>query len=284
MLPRTSPAPAPRHARGSWCRFAFSPGQRQPTRRLRPDQRRPALLRLVAPGPAAQRRRLRDATRRGADPRLLRPDEPLPPQPRRRPPAQLRAAHDRPHPLKHTPPPAPTPPDAPPKARPTRDQPLLRRYLARRLFRLLEATGPQPATASGPPRVRTIGICLTDIETSWRSRCRSRPARPATASPSPPPSNGSTASGKPSTATPSTTNRDAWSATTCWSSTRSATGRSNARRPTSCSRRYERSSIIVTSNRGFEAWGEILGDAMVAAALSDRPIHHAHMVALKGKS
>src|ERR1044072_221112 len=32
-------------------------------------------------------------------------------------------------------------------------------------------------------------------------------------------------------------------------------------------RRYERGSIIVTSNRGFEAWGEILGDAMVAAAL-----------------
>jgi DNA replication protein DnaC len=35
-------------------------------------------------------------------------------------------------------------------------------------------------------------------------------------------------------------------------------------------RRYERGSIIVTSNRGFEAWGEILGDAMVAAALIDR--------------
>src|SRR5437867_11127497 len=33
------------------------------------------------------------------------------------------------------------------------------------------------------------------------------------------------------------------------------------------SRRYERGSIAVTSNRGFEQWGEILGDAMVAAAL-----------------
>ena len=49
-------------------------------------------------------------------------------------------------------------------------------------------------------------------------------------------------------------------------------------------RRYERGSIIVTSNRGFEAWGEILGDAMVAAALIDRLVHHATMVALKGKS
>src|SRR5205085_9535778 len=35
------------------------------------------------------------------------------------------------------------------------------------------------------------------------------------------------------------------------------------------SRRYERGSIIITSNRGFEQWGEILGDAMVAAALID---------------
>ena len=43
-------------------------------------------------------------------------------------------------------------------------------------------------------------------------------------------------------------------------------------------------SIIVTSNRGFEAWGEILGDAMVAAALIDRLVHHATMVTLKGKS
>ena len=50
------------------------------------------------------------------------------------------------------------------------------------------------------------------------------------------------------------------------------------------SRRYERGSIIVTSNRGFEQWGEILGDAMVAAALIDRLVHHATMITLKGKS
>src|SRR4051794_38230328 len=47
---------------------------------------------------------------------------------------------------------------------------------------------------------------------------------------------------------------------------------------------YERGSIIVTSDRGFEAWGEILSDAMVAAALIDRLVHHAHIVTLKGKS
>ncbi|MBD0282800.1 MAG: ATP-binding protein [Thermoleophilaceae bacterium] len=40
--------------------------------------------------------------------------------------------------------------------------------------------------------------------------------------------------------------------------------------------------MIVTSNRRFEAWGEILGDAMVAAALIDGLIHHAHMIALNG--
>jgi hypothetical protein len=50
------------------------------------------------------------------------------------------------------------------------------------------------------------------------------------------------------------------------------------------SRRYERGSIIVTSNRGFEGSAGILGDAMVAAALIDRLVHHATMVTLKGES
>ena len=50
------------------------------------------------------------------------------------------------------------------------------------------------------------------------------------------------------------------------------------------SRRYERGSIIITSNRTFEQWGEILGDAMVAAALIDRLVHHATMIALNGNS
>jgi DNA replication protein DnaC len=49
------------------------------------------------------------------------------------------------------------------------------------------------------------------------------------------------------------------------------------------SRRYERGSVAVTSNRGFEQWGEILGDAMVAAALIDRLVHHATMITLKGQ-
>ena len=50
------------------------------------------------------------------------------------------------------------------------------------------------------------------------------------------------------------------------------------------SRRYERGSIIITSNRGFEAWGEIFGDDVVAAAMIDRLVHHAEILALKGDS
>jgi hypothetical protein len=50
------------------------------------------------------------------------------------------------------------------------------------------------------------------------------------------------------------------------------------------SRRYERGSIVITSNRGFEQWGEILGDAMVAAALIDRLVHHATMIILRARA
>ncbi len=50
------------------------------------------------------------------------------------------------------------------------------------------------------------------------------------------------------------------------------------------SRRYERASMIVTSNKPFSAWGEIFGDQVVAAAMIDRLIHHAEIVSLKGDS
>ena len=50
------------------------------------------------------------------------------------------------------------------------------------------------------------------------------------------------------------------------------------------SRRYERASMIVTSNKPFSAWGEIFGDEVVAAAMIDRLIHHAEIVSLKGDS
>jgi DNA replication protein DnaC len=50
------------------------------------------------------------------------------------------------------------------------------------------------------------------------------------------------------------------------------------------SRRYERASLIVTSNKPFSAWGEIFGDEITAAAMIDRLIHHAEILALKGDS
>ncbi len=48
--------------------------------------------------------------------------------------------------------------------------------------------------------------------------------------------------------------------------------------------RYERASMIVTSNKPFSAWGEIFGDEVVAVAMIDRLVHHAEILNLKGDS
>jgi DNA replication protein DnaC len=50
------------------------------------------------------------------------------------------------------------------------------------------------------------------------------------------------------------------------------------------SRRYERGSIVLTSNRGFSDWGQVFADQVVAAAILDRLLHHATVVNIKGKS
>jgi DNA replication protein DnaC len=50
------------------------------------------------------------------------------------------------------------------------------------------------------------------------------------------------------------------------------------------SRRYESASTILTSNKGFEEWGEIFGDEVMAAALIDRLVHHCHIVNIRGNS
>ena len=44
------------------------------------------------------------------------------------------------------------------------------------------------------------------------------------------------------------------------------------------SRRYETASTVLTSNKGFEEWGQVLGDEVMAAALIDRLLHHCHIV------
>jgi DNA replication protein DnaC len=48
--------------------------------------------------------------------------------------------------------------------------------------------------------------------------------------------------------------------------------------------RYERGAMILTSNRGFSEWGEVLGDTVVATALLDRLLHHAVVVRIEGAS
>lgn len=50
------------------------------------------------------------------------------------------------------------------------------------------------------------------------------------------------------------------------------------------SRRYEHASTVLTSNKGFEQWGEILGDDVMAAALIDRLVHHCHIINIRGNS
>ena len=50
------------------------------------------------------------------------------------------------------------------------------------------------------------------------------------------------------------------------------------------SARYEKGSVIITSNKGVGEWGEYLSDTTLAAALLDRFLHHCHVLNLKGDS
>ncbi len=49
-------------------------------------------------------------------------------------------------------------------------------------------------------------------------------------------------------------------------------------------RRYERSSLIVTSNKSFLDWGEVFSDQVLATAILDRLLHHATTLNIKGES
>jgi DNA replication protein DnaC len=49
-------------------------------------------------------------------------------------------------------------------------------------------------------------------------------------------------------------------------------------------RRYERASMIVTSNKSFADWGEIFNDHVLATAILDRLLHHATTLNIKGES
>jgi len=50
------------------------------------------------------------------------------------------------------------------------------------------------------------------------------------------------------------------------------------------SRRYEKGSVVITSNKGFADWGEIFSDTVLATAILDRLLHHSTTVNIKGES
>jgi DNA replication protein DnaC len=50
------------------------------------------------------------------------------------------------------------------------------------------------------------------------------------------------------------------------------------------SRRYERGSIMLTTNQAVTAWGTVFGDDVTAAALLDRLLHHSHTLMIQGDS
>jgi DNA replication protein DnaC len=50
------------------------------------------------------------------------------------------------------------------------------------------------------------------------------------------------------------------------------------------SRRYERGSILITSNQSLAGWGQVFGDQVIATAILDRLLHHSTILNIKGES
>lgn len=51
-----------------------------------------------------------------------------------------------------------------------------------------------------------------------------------------------------------------------------------------CAERYERGSLLITTNLDFARWVEVFGDATLTGALLDRLTHHAHILVFQGES
>ncbi len=49
-------------------------------------------------------------------------------------------------------------------------------------------------------------------------------------------------------------------------------------------KRYEKGSVIITTNRNFEEWGDVFGDNVLASAIIDRILHHCHVIRITGTS
>ena len=47
---------------------------------------------------------------------------------------------------------------------------------------------------------------------------------------------------------------------------------------------HERASTVLSANKGFEEWGQVLGDEVMAASLIDRLLHRCHIVNIRGNS
>ena len=50
------------------------------------------------------------------------------------------------------------------------------------------------------------------------------------------------------------------------------------------SARYERGSILLTSNKSYADWGQVFGETTIATAILDRLLHHSTTVNIRGES
>ena len=145
-----------------------------------------------------------------------------------------------------------------------------------------------PWTSSPPGRTSCSSGRPEPARPTWPPASRSGPARPGTASRSPPPPNGSPAS--PTPTTPARLQAELIRLGRYPLLVIDEVGYIPFEPEAAnlffqlVSARYERASLIVTSNKPFGRWGEVFGDDVVAAAMIDRLVHHADVIALKGDS
>ena len=50
------------------------------------------------------------------------------------------------------------------------------------------------------------------------------------------------------------------------------------------SKRYEKGSVIITTNKSFDSWGDIFADPILASAIIDRIVHYSVIINIKGPS
>jgi len=50
------------------------------------------------------------------------------------------------------------------------------------------------------------------------------------------------------------------------------------------SHRYEKASMLITTNQSVTQWGQVFGDDVIAAAILDRLLHHSHTFMVQGES